>query len=292
MVDTDVVRRLREAYDSLPPKLKVAAQFLIDSPTEVALLSMREQARMAKVQPATMTRLAQWLGFSGFDELRALYADALRNDSGSFSSRSVKLLERRQTIGDAGLVNDYADAVISYVNHLKSPAFVEAVIAAADYLRSARTIYTAGVRSVFPVAFQFAYVSSYFADNVVLLDGPGATGMDAFRFADSRDVLVVTSVEPYATSIVSLAEDAHQRGTRIIAITDSSMSPIGRLATAVLPVQKLSPSFFDTITPAFVTAEILVALLAAHAGAGVTSRIGATEQRLRKANVLLKRNGG
>lgn len=291
MVDTDVVGRLREAYDSLPPKLKVAARFLIDSPTEVALLSMREQARMAKVQPATMTRLAQWLGFSGFDELRALYADALRNDSRSFSSRSVKLLERRQTIGDAGLVNDYADAIISHVNHLKSPAFVEAVIAASEHLRSARTIYTAGVRSVFPVAFQFAYVSSYFADNVVLLDGPGATGMDAFRFANSKDVLVATSVEPYAASIVSLAEDARQRGTRIIAITDSLMSPIGRIATSVLPVQKLSPSFFDTITPAFITAEILVALLAAHAGAEVTSRIEATEQRLRMANVLLKGSG-
>ena len=92
MVDSDVVRRLREAYDLLPPKLKVAAQFLIDSPTEVALLSMREQARLANVQPATMTRLALWLGFSGFDELRALYTDALRNDSGSFSSRSVQLL--------------------------------------------------------------------------------------------------------------------------------------------------------------------------------------------------------
>ena len=288
MADQDVVQRLRASFDTLPPKLKIAARFLIDSPTEVALLSMREQARKANVQPATMTRLAQWLGFSGFDELRSHFANALRSDSGSFSSRSVKLLERRQTIGDVGLINDYVDTIASYIEHLKSPAVVEAMVAATACLRSASTIYTAGVRSAFPVAFQIAYVAGYFAENVVLLDGAGNTGADVFRRAGDQDVLLVTSVEPYANSIVSLAQDAKARGIRIVAITDSTISPVARIATVVITIQKLSPSFFDTMAPAFVTGEILVALLAAHAGLPGTARIEANEESLRAAGVFFK----
>lgn len=288
MADEDVVQRLREAFDTLPPKLKAAARFLIDSPTEVALLSMREQARKANVQPATMTRLAQSLGFSGFDELRSLYADALRNDSGSFSSRSVKLLERRETIGDVGLITDYVDAITAYVDHLKSPAVTEAIVAASDCLRSASTIYAAGVRSTYPVAFQVAYVASYFADNVVLLDGPGSTANDQFRRATASDVLLVTSVEPYAASTVALAHEATRRGIPVVAITDSVMSPVGRLAKAAIPVQKISPSFFDTIAPAFVVGEILVALLAAHRGTSGTAQIKATERHLRAAHIFFE----
>ncbi len=244
---------------------------------------MREQARMANVQPATMTRLAQWLGFSGFDELRALYADALHNDAGTFSSRSVKLLERRESKGDIGLISDYVDVTLAYIENLKSPALTEAIVAASNCLRSASTIYAAGARSAFPFAFQFAYVSSYFSEHVILLDGPGGIGADRLKHAGSSDALIVTSVEPYATQTVSLVQEAKSQGVSIVAVTDSAMSPVGRMATVAIPVQKISPSFFDTIAPAFVVGEILVALLAAHQGKKGTEKIELTETRLRAA---------
>ena len=40
---------------------------------------MREQARQAGVQPATITRLAKRLGMDGYDEVRELYAAAVRD---------------------------------------------------------------------------------------------------------------------------------------------------------------------------------------------------------------------
>lgn len=289
MTYEEVVQRLRENFDTLPPRLKVAARFLIDSPTEVALLSMREQARKANVQPATMTRLAQWLGFAGFDELKILYADALRNDAGSFTSRSIQLLERRESRGDLGLITDYVDTTLAYIENLKSPALAEAMLAASYCLSSASTIYTAGVRSAFPIAFQIAYVSSYFSEHVVLLDGAGGIGADRLRNAGSSDVLIVTSVQPYATLTVSLVQEAKKRGVKVIAITDSVLSPVGRLATVAIPVQKLSPSFFDTFAPAFVVGEILVALFAAHHGKAGTTKIEMTEKHLRDAGEFFEK---
>ncbi len=281
----DILERLRNSFDQLPPKLQEAARFLIDHPKEVALLSMREQARIVNVPPATMTRLAQWFGFSGFDELRALYADAIRADAGSFSSRSRMLVERRKTIGDAGLITEHIDIIISHLERLKSAGPLNALLAAAECLKSASTIYTLGVRSVFPVAYQIAYVHSYFSDDVILLDGPGSSGADRFERASQESVLLVISFDPYASSSLAIARDAHARGIRIVAITDSIMSPIGRIATVAIIAEKLSASFFDTIAPAFVAGEILVALLAS-ADPEISAGIEGREDWLREIGVF------
>src|SRR3546814_1210535 len=76
--------RIVSVFDSLPAQLQAAARYVLDRPREVALLSMREQARQAGVQPATMTRLAKALGLGGYDELRQAYADALRGEAAGF----------------------------------------------------------------------------------------------------------------------------------------------------------------------------------------------------------------
>ena len=59
-----------EAFDILPPQLQTAARYMLDRPDDVALLSMREQARRAGVPAATMTRLAKRLGLEGYDQVR------------------------------------------------------------------------------------------------------------------------------------------------------------------------------------------------------------------------------
>lgn len=275
-----VIARLQQDFSRMPPKVQAAARFLIERPKEVALLSMREQARLAGSHPATMTRLAQALGYAGFDELKSVFADAIRHSHPSFSSRTARLKARRKAIGDAGLISDYVDVVAAHLALLKSESVSSAIVRAAACLRRAKSLYALGARSVFPVAYQFAYVQSYFSDQVVLLDAPGATGVDRIQRAKPSSALLVVSVKPYAALSVAVTRLAHERGLKIVAVTDSLASPVARLADVGICVETASPSFFDTIAPAFVLSEILVALLAAHADAGATKRIREYESDL------------
>ena len=70
--------RLRSDFDTLSSRFQEAARWVIDNPADVALLTTREQARRAGVSPATMTRFAQHFGLKGYDDVRKLYADAMR----------------------------------------------------------------------------------------------------------------------------------------------------------------------------------------------------------------------
>jgi len=92
-----------DAFDTLPPKLQLAARYILDRPDDVALLSMREQARHAGVPPATMTRLAQRLGLDGYDAVRALYAGAVRDGTLGFAGKAGVQVEAQKLRGERAL---------------------------------------------------------------------------------------------------------------------------------------------------------------------------------------------
>src|SRR5260370_2151564 len=97
MGDAALVGLLKPGFDDLSPQLQEAARWVIDYPADVALLTAREQARRAGVAPATMTRLAQRIGLKGYDEIRKLYAEAVRRRPESFRAPAQELLPPRHT---------------------------------------------------------------------------------------------------------------------------------------------------------------------------------------------------
>ena len=92
MGSTEIVELIKSKLDGMPVQMQSAARFVIDHPSEVALLSMREQARKAGVPPATMTRLAQRIGFPGYQDLKDTYVEAIRDNVAWFSGRAVIVL--------------------------------------------------------------------------------------------------------------------------------------------------------------------------------------------------------
>src|SRR4029077_19387893 len=81
-------------------------------------------------------------------------------------------------------------------------------------------------------------------------DGAGGTGVDAMRTMGKEDVLIAVSIEPYTRQTLHAVEFAAERKVGIIALTDSCLSPIARLAATSIIVATGSPSFFQTLAPA------------------------------------------
>tara|TARA_R110000824_G_scaffold3384_1_gene16052 strand:- start:28541 stop:29428 length:888 start_codon:yes stop_codon:yes gene_type:complete len=249
-------------YDAMSAQLQQAARYVLEHPQDVALVSMREVARHAAVQPATMTRLAKFLGLPGYDELRAQYAAALREGGDGFAAKVRKRVDEGSERGVSDTASHMLQGLSAQLAKLCEPDSLRRLEAAADRLKSARKVYVLGLRSSHAVAWHFHYVMTLLGERSVHLDGPGGTGGDALIRATSEDVLLVISIKPYAAGALELAQLAKELGVGIVSITDSEVSPLAALSEQVVLCPTESDSFFHTLTPALAVSEVLCSLLA------------------------------
>lgn len=276
------------AFDALPLQLQAAARYVLDRPHDVALLSMREQARQAGVQPATMTRLAKRLGHDGYDEVRALYAEAMRGEVSGFAGKAGAQVARQKLRGDRALAADMLAALGAQVAWLGEPGSLDALAAAATSIAASRRVYCLGLRSSHAIAWHLHYILSMIGEKSVLLEGVGGTGGDRLGRAGPQDVLVAVSVRPYTRQTVELARYASSRGVPVIALTDSPVAPLARAAMQSVVVPTDSPSFFHAMSPAFMVAEILGALVAGREGDAALDGLRRFDGQLAALGVHLK----
>lgn len=286
-----LARPITEAFDRLPRRLQTAARYMLDSPDDVALLSMRAQARRAGVPAATMTRLAKRLGLDGYDDVRALYAGAMRDGTLGFASKASVQVEAQKLHGERALAADMALTLSRQIARLAEPAVLDHLVDAADRLHQARRVYCLGLRSCHAAAWHFHYMLSLLSDKSVMLDDSGGIGLDAIRDVGASDVVLAASVEPYARATIDGARYAAAQGVPIVALTDSEVSPLAQIAISTILVATDSPSYLHTMTPLLAVAEILASLVAGRSGEKALDALAHTESQLAAFGVHLPRRG-
>ncbi|MCR4264819.1 MurR/RpiR family transcriptional regulator [Nitratireductor sp. ZSWI3] len=274
---------LAERFETMPPRLQAAARFVLDNPKDVALLSMREQAQLAGVSHSTMMRLARWIGLEGYDDMRSLYAKALRDvDATAERDRFAPDAPADEGYSEVGPVTDTLAAQVARLGDYGNAA---QIYAAAESLAGARHLFSLGLRRELPVAQHFSSMLSALTDRVSLLDAAGGMGIDALRGAGKGDAMLVVGMAPYARATIEIAQHAARRGVAVVAITDSNVSPLARLARHSIVVTLHSRSFFQSITPALAAAEALVALIAPRLDTRVEEALKDEEEQLADLDV-------
>ncbi len=279
-----VIRRIRDAFDGFSPEVRRAARWLSDHSSEVALLSMRQQAKSAGVSAPTMVRLARALGYPDYASLRRPFQDAISGGRVGFSRRATALQAAPAATRIGGLVREISGAQmddLQSVQSLNSPERIEAAVKA---IARAKRVGFLGVRSSFGIAYTFRYVYSMIATNGMLFDGLGDTLLDQADTLESGDALVAISQAPYSTPAVEALEAARRRRVTIVALTDSDLSPLSREADHVLRFRTESISFAPSMIGPLALVELLLARLAGRGGQKVIDRLAHVEQRLVDAN--------
>lgn len=258
----DIEKLFFEQFEEMPQQLKLAANYMLAHPADVAFCSMRELARKAAVGHTTMMRLAHWIGYDSYEEIRSRYRAIFA--AGSIRSLGAALPDLDVHVDSDNVTAAFALQTSRLVEGRKFP---QQLMNAAQILARASRIFCLGLRSQYAVAHQFTYALSHFRKPAVLLDGTGGTGMDALWNSGPDDALLVISTAPYTRLSVEIARNAACRGVTIIAITDDRLSPVATLARAsiLVPLPKLF--YFPSITPVLAAAEILAGLIAQSSNA-------------------------
>lgn len=79
---SNLTERIQAAFATMSPQFQQSARYVLDHADQVPLMSMRQLAAQAQVQPATLLRFAQSLGFGGWAEFKAVFTQALHGQGG------------------------------------------------------------------------------------------------------------------------------------------------------------------------------------------------------------------
>jgi DNA-binding MurR/RpiR family transcriptional regulator len=281
----ELEKRIQSVFPTLSGQLQQAARFVLDRREDVALLSMRELARQAGVQPTTMVRLANRLGFPNFKSFRAPFRERLRRHSSApFVARARKLQAHSNSGATAKLIDECLACDLENLQRSFAAIDPASFEACAATIVGARRVYIVARRSCYPVAFSFFYAYRLFRDNAVLLDDRAGLFEGELATIGPNDALIAISFDPYTRETVAAASYALRAGAAVIAITDSAVSPLARGARHTLMVATSGPVLFQSIVAAQSLAQAIIALLVARGGQRALTAIAAREADFRRHN--------
>jgi len=261
---------LIERRDALPKRLTQVAAFAIDNPDDIAFGTVAAIAAEAQVQPSTLVRFAQALGYAGFSDMQKVFRSRLREGVVDYRERLDALKSREEASGPAGLVEGFAEAAAFSLTRLRQsldPAALERIV---DILVGAETIYVIGQRRAFPVASYLAYALSKIGVRNILVDNVASMAPETLRFATAADALLAVSFTPYAPVTVELARDLAAQKVPIAAITDSAFSPLTQVSSAWVEIVEADFGGFRSVAGTFVLAIALAVAVGERRRAAVS----------------------
>ena len=255
---------LAEHGDKLPKRLRQVATAVVTQPDDIAFSTAAESAERIGVQPSTLVRFAQAIGYSGFSDLQAIFRSRLKERFPDYRERLAAVKGE----GPMALFEGFAKAATVSFDRARSSLDPALVQNAANQLSKAETIYILAGRRAFPLAAYAAYACGKLGLRSILIDQLGGLGPEQAAGAGKKDVMLAISFSPYAPETIAITTTAHQRGVPVVAITDSPFSPLVPQSSIWLEMAEADYGAFRSL--AATLALVMTLLVATAESRGVT----------------------
>lgn len=253
---------LASSAATMPKRLRQVAVYLTQHPHNVALGTITAVAAEIGVQPSTLVRFAQIVGYGGFSDFQLLFKAHLKSGLADGVSAGVPRdgdpLRSPVPPEVAGLVTAARGSLSRFTEEFDATQFARM----AAVLSDAGMIYLIGAKRAFPVVSYMALTLSQHGIRNVLIDNIGASAQDVIGCVGSGDAVLAVSFSPYNSTTPELARIAAERGARLVAITDSMLSPLLPLAEARLVVVEQSEGGYRSLAATMVAGLSLVLAVA------------------------------
>lgn len=254
----DLITKIQSELPSFSKGQKQIARFILEHYDKAAFMTASRLGVTVGVSESTVVRFATELGYDGYPHLQRALQEMIRN--------KLTSVQRMEVAGDRMGGRDVLQTVLHAdtdmirvtLDEIDRDAFQGAV----DALMGAKRIYILGVRSSSALASFLGFYFNLLFENVTLVHTNSVSEIfeQVLRIGPG-DVLFGTSFPRYSKRTLSAMKYARDRGARVIALTDSQLSPLARVADHVLLARSDMASFVDSlVAPLSVINALIVAV--------------------------------
>jgi DNA-binding MurR/RpiR family transcriptional regulator len=252
-----------EQFPSLSKRLQQIASHALDNPSELALETIAAVSQRAGVQPSSLIRFAKVFGFSGYSDMQRVFRLRLTDAMPDYKER-LKSLNGTEAQGEEAkdvnaLLEQFVEADIVGLRRLQQNKRLGTLLDQSfKLITDSETVYVVAHRRSFPIACYLAYALSQMNVRNVLVDGVGGMFMQQVGHATNRDVIIAISSKAYSPDVAQVVREAKQRGVKVIAMTDSPLSPLAEHADVSLEVQQAAVGLFRSLAVTMTLAVTLI----------------------------------
>ncbi|MFL6663903.1 MAG: MurR/RpiR family transcriptional regulator [Rhizobacter sp.] len=261
-----LLKDISAEFEGLSKQLKLIARHVEQHRDHLGLEGIQDVAEQCGVQPSAVIRFAKHFGFSGFSEMQKLFREGLAKQiapSRNYQTRIRDVIASGQgELSAADIAREFLGGSIAGMQELQRALHASSFVKAVELLLNTDSIWIMGSRRSFSIATYLDYALQHTDKRIQLVTALGSMHEGQLRSVRPGDVMVAISFAPYAEETEVAAEAALKRGAKLIAITDSRMSPLARGAAATLVVQDNSTFGFRSLTSTMGLAQSLFIALA------------------------------
>lgn len=254
----DLITKIQSELPGFSKGQKQIARFILEHYDKAAFMTASRLGVTVGVSESTVVRFATELGYDGYPHLQRALQEMIRN--------KLTSVQRMEVAGDRMGGRDVLQTVLHAdtdmirvtLDEIDRDAFQGAV----DALMGAKRIYILGVRSSSALASFLGFYFNLLFENVTLVHTNSVSEIfEQVLRVEPGDVLFGISFPRYSKRTLSAMKYARDRGARVIALTDSQLSPLARVADHVLLARSDMASFVDSlVAPLSVINALIVAV--------------------------------
>jgi len=279
-----LAERITSALDSLSPKHKRMARFILDNRYFTSFASASQVGGKNDTSAATVVRFAQALGYEGYPQLQ----DTLRAELPSYMTAANRMQAR---IRSAKLPISSPQQVfytdIRNIERTSNNLSEDNLNAALEVILKAQRIQVIGAGLSNAASLFLAHSLKVMGFYAQAVDGEGLQAAIELSRLKPGDLLIAIDLWRYVRTTVNAVGMAKERGIQTIAITDSIVSPLAQMADHAFEIAAEGIAHSLSVTALLSLLNVFVALLADRVPEQVVASLRRVDAAYRSNDLLI-----
>jgi len=253
----DLMRTIQVKFPRLSKGQKLIAEYILKHYDKAAFMTAAKLGISVGVSESTVVRFANELGFSGYPKLQKALQELIKNKLTTVQRIELSNDFVSEESALKGVLKSDMENIRATLEKINHKTFEDVV----NGIFSANKIYIIGLRSSTALAEFLGFYLNLILDNVKVVGYGVSDIFEQIINVHENDLVIGIGFPRYAARTIESLDFAQGRGAKVVAITDSLLSPLAARADYTLIAQSNMASFVDSlVAPLSVINALIIAV--------------------------------
>lgn len=239
----DLMRTIQIKFPRLSKGQKLIAEFILKHYDKAAFMTAAKLGISVSVSESTVVRFANELGFTGYPKLQKALQELIKNKLTTVQRIELSTNFISEETALKGVLKSDIENIRATLEKINHNTFEEVV----NNIFTARKIYIIGLRSSTALAEFLGFYLNLILDNVKVIAYGISDIFEQMLNVTDKDLVIGIGFPRYAARTIEALSFAQGKGSKVVAITDSLLSPLAVRADYTLIAQSNMASFVDSL---------------------------------------------